>query len=204
MTERIGQFFFKSRSFTPVPFLFIILFFSAPTRLSVAVGALLMILGEAIRLWGVGYAGFVTRTRNVGAEILVTSGPFSLIRNPLYAGNFFLSLGVVVGFNALLAWTLPCYILLFSIQYYFIVRLEEGTLEKKFGEVYSRYKANVPRFFPGFKSYDQPSPVSFNGGVAFANERKTFVSMTCIFCVLLLLAHFGNPLLAWIKSLLSA
>ena len=98
MTEKIGRLFFRARSFTPVPFILLIVLFAHPTRVSVAGGLCLMVLGELIRIWGVGYAGFITRTRNVGADVLVTDGPFALIRNPLYAGNFFLSLGAVVAF----------------------------------------------------------------------------------------------------------
>jgi protein-S-isoprenylcysteine O-methyltransferase Ste14 len=204
MTEKIGQFFFKSRSFTPVPFLIVIVFFAAPTRISIAAGAALMLLGEAVRLWGVGYAGFITRTRNVGAPQLVTSGPFSIIRNPLYAGNFFISLGACVAFNALMPWVLLLFALLYGVQYHFIVRLEEATLEKKFGDEYRRYTAAVPRFFPRFRTYDAPSQIFFNAGIAFANERKTFVSIVTILAATVLFTLFGNPLLTWIKSLLSA
>jgi protein-S-isoprenylcysteine O-methyltransferase Ste14 len=204
MTERIGQFFFRSRSFTPVPFLIVILAFATPSWCSVLSGLLLMLLGEGIRLWGVGYAGFITRTRNVGAEVLVTSGPFAIIRNPLYAGNFFISLGACAAFNALMPWVLILFACLYCIQYHFIVRLEEATLEKKFGELYRRYCSAVPRFFPNGRKYDQPSAVFFNGAVAFANERKTFVSIAVIAALSVLLNLFGNPILPWIKSLLSA
>jgi protein-S-isoprenylcysteine O-methyltransferase Ste14 len=204
MTEKIGQFFFKSRSFTPVPFLIIIVIFAAPSRWSVLPGGLLMIAGESLRLWGVGYAGFITRTRNVGADLLVTNGPFALIRNPLYAGNFFLSFGACVAFNALMPWTLLCFVLLYGVQYHFIVRLEEATLERKFGDAYRRYASSVPRFFPRFTPYDQPSAVPFNAAVAFANERKTFVSIAVILLAAVLFALFNNPILLWIKSLLSA
>ncbi|MFH0920282.1 MAG: isoprenylcysteine carboxylmethyltransferase family protein [Fibrobacterota bacterium] len=203
MTERIGQFFFRSRSFTPVPLVLIIVVFAAPTRLSIGLGAAFMALGEFFRLWGVGYAGFVTRTRNVGADTLVTSGPFAHVRNPLYVGNFFLSLGACVAFNAFLRWTLPIYILLYSVQYYFIVRLEETTLNRKFGEVYMHYKAAVPRFFPKMAAYAGASAIAFNGRVAFANERKTFISIAVLLVAAGLL-HVHNPLAAWIKSLLSA
>ena len=74
MKKKLGTFFFKTRSYTPVPFLILFVLFSAPTPATLGVGALLMAVGELIRIWGVGYAGFVTRTRNVGASSLVTSG----------------------------------------------------------------------------------------------------------------------------------
>ncbi len=200
MTERIGSFFFKARSFTPVPFLLVILAFARPSWMTVISGVFFMLIGEAIRIWGVGYAGFITRTRNVGADVLVTGGPFSIIRNPLYAGNFLISLGACVAMDALIPWTLIFFLLLYSLQYHFIVALEEATLEKKFGEVYLRYKECVPRFFPGFRKYNEPSTVGFNASVAFANERKTFLSIFIITSISVLFTIFGNPFLSWIRS----
>jgi len=163
-----------------------------------------MLLGEAIRLWGVGYAGFITRTRNVGADLLVTAGPFARVRNPLYVGNFFISLGACVGLNALMPWSVLVYIVLYAIQYHFIVTLEEETLLGKFGEEYARYKSQVPRFIPSFRPYDNPAAIAFNGQIAFANERKTFTSIFVITLLILAFLHFGNPIAGWITSLFSA
>jgi protein-S-isoprenylcysteine O-methyltransferase Ste14 len=204
MTEKIGRLFFKSRSFTPVPFLLVIIVFSAPNRFTILLGAAFMMFGEAARFWGVGYAGLITRTRNVGADVLVTAGPFAHVRNPLYVGNFFISLGACVAFNACLRWTLPLYVALYSLQYYFIVRLEETTLENKFGAEYVRYRAAVPRFIPTLFAYSTPSDIRFNGRVALANESKTFTSIVILTTVAVVLNYFHNPVTAWIKSLLSA
>jgi len=203
MKKKLGTFFFKTRSYTPVPFLFLFIFFSAPTPATLAVGAALMMTGEIIRFWGVGYAGFVTRTRNVGASSLVTSGPFSLVRNPLYLGNFVLSLGACVALNALMPWALFCFVLLFFVQYFFIIQLEEETLEHTFGEPYRDYKSSVPRFFPGLNRYQKPSEHKFDGRMSLKSERNTFAS---IFIILLVGAAFwiwDAPLLQWIKSFLS-
>lgn len=204
MTERIGKLFFKTRSFTPVPFILLIVLFAQPTRASVLLGLGFMLFGEFIRIWGVGYAGCITRTRNVGADLLVTDGPFALIRNPLYAGNFFLSLGAVVAFDAFMPWVLLAYVLLYGVQYHFIVRLEEATLLTKFGDLYRHYLDHVPRFFPNFKIYSRSSGVAFNGRVALSNERKTFVSIGVILVLSILFALFGNPFLACTGSWLSA
>lgn len=200
METRIGQFFFKSRSYTPIPFLIAVLFFAAPTGMSLAAGFALMAAGEAVRLWSVGYTGFITRTRNVGAPLLVTSGPYARTRNPIYLGNFLLALGAVTAFNAFMPWTLLCFAGLFGFQYHFIIRLEEETLRRKFGGLYTRYWERVPRFLPSFKAYAEQSDVRFNAGVAFRNERNTYASMAFITVLALLMHRYGNPLSAWIKS----
>ena len=124
--------------------------------------------------------------------------------SPRYVGNFFLSLGVCVALNACLRLTLPLYMALYSVQYYFIVRLEEMTLERKFGEAYAQYRAVVPRFIPRLSAYARPSDIAFNGNVAFANERKTFTSIIVIGLLAVAIHSLHQTPVAWIKSLLSA
>ena len=86
--SRIGPVFFRLRSLTPIPFILILIFFSQPTPLPIVLGSLLIVLGEWLRIWAVGYAGGSTRTRTLGAaRDLVTTGPYAHVRNPLYLGN---------------------------------------------------------------------------------------------------------------------
>ena len=91
----IRNFFFKYRSYTPIPIGAMILFFSRPNNSYVFLGFAFLIAGESIRLWAVSYAGGITRTRKVGAPKLCSSGPYSYVRNPLYVGNMFMYLGFV-------------------------------------------------------------------------------------------------------------
>jgi protein-S-isoprenylcysteine O-methyltransferase Ste14 len=201
--NKTGKFFFKARGFTPVPFLAIVVAFARPTPASILWGLALTMLGEFFRIWGVGYAGQATRTRNVGAGMLVTNGPYAYMRNPLYFGNFILTSGAVAALNALMPWALLAYCVLFWIQYYFIIRLEEETLQAKFGNVYADYTAAVPRFWPALRPYGSPSAVKFNLSLALRNEINTLASIAIIIVLALCLFWFGNPFPAWIKYLLS-
>jgi protein-S-isoprenylcysteine O-methyltransferase Ste14 len=77
---------------------------------------------------------------------LVTTGPFRLVRNPIFSA-LLISLG---GFTLLApaAWTVMGFLassLLLAIQ----TRLEERHLVKLHGEPYMAYSARVGRFFPG-------------------------------------------------------
>ena len=90
----IRNFFFKYRSYTPIPIGIMIVFFARPSSAYLIFGITLLIIGESIRMWAVSYAGGVTRTRNVGAPQLCTSGPYAFVRNPLYVGNMFMYQGV--------------------------------------------------------------------------------------------------------------
>ena len=91
----IRKFFFKYRSYTPIPIVLLIIYCSEPTKSFIMIGLALIAPGEFIRISAVRYAGGATRTRNVGAPYLCTSGPYSLTRNPLYCGNVIIYIGTV-------------------------------------------------------------------------------------------------------------
>jgi len=153
---RFGDFVFKHRDIIPVPFVVVvilILIFTKPTfpdtpakLLLFFTGGLVIIAGEILRIWAVGNSGSTTRSRNLIADRLVTEGPYSIVRNPLYNGNFLITLGFSVIANAVIM--IPIVIIYFYIEYYPIVLREEHFLLEKFGDEYKKYLSDVPRFFP--------------------------------------------------------
>ena len=145
-SARIGQVLFKNRGWLPVPFLLVPLI--APgnqTSTTWVAGAVLVLLGELVRIAGVAAAGTVTRRRGRDVQRLVTYGAFAWCRNPLYVGNFLAWMGFTVISGVL--WFLPVAIIIFAIEYTLIVRYEEGVLESIFGQEYLDYKARTPRWF---------------------------------------------------------
>lgn len=147
---RLGDFFFKKRSYIPVPFLLVALIFMEPTSVTLLTGFAVALCGELIRIWSVSYAGSETRTTSgVGGTYLVTQGPYSIVRNPLYIANILIYTGIGVMSNALFPWLQIFGLVFFTFQYYCIIRIEEGFLSEKFGRVYASYKNSVNRFLPG-------------------------------------------------------
>ncbi len=77
---------------------------------------------------------------------LITQGPFSKVRNPLYVFSFIGVLGVSF-YSAR-----PLIILIAPIAtlviYHYLVKREEEFLETQFGDEYVQYKKSVPRFIP--------------------------------------------------------
>ncbi len=173
----LGAVLFRNRGWLPVPFVAVPLL--APSQLQPgqhaaawAVGALLVALGETFRLAGVAAAGTVTRRRSRPVQRLVTYGVFAWMRNPLYVGNFFAWLGVVVASGVY--WFLPVAALLFAIEYSLIVRYEEGVLESIFGGEYLEYKARTPRWFPRPpRGAAEPGPHAW--GEAWRSEVSTLL-----------------------------
>ena len=182
----IRNFFFKFRSFTPIPIGLMIIYFARPTNSYLPMGTALLICGELIRIWAVSYAGGETRTRNVGAPTLCSSGPYAFVRNPLYVGNMLMYVGIVLIAGAaniflMVATTFS----FFLIQYSLIISLEEETLDNLFGENYVEYKKNVPAIFPRlsrWNSNDNRTPASL--GKTIKTEKRTLQN---IFLVLLLI-----------------
>ena len=145
----LKSFFFINRSYTPIPIVIALLYFSNIKILYFSIGLILIFLGEILRVYAVSYAGGKTRTRNVGASELCTAGPYSRTRNPLYIANVIIYLGVVFFSGGPLMWQFLFIVLVFfSIQYYFIIQLEEKKLLELFKDKYVNYQKYVPALIP--------------------------------------------------------
>jgi protein-S-isoprenylcysteine O-methyltransferase Ste14 len=77
----------------------------------------------------------------------VDSGPYRLVRNPMYTGVLLLgvSLGVALG-----TWLLPLLAAVIFTLLALRTKTEEKYLIERFGDQYRNYMARVGRFFPGF------------------------------------------------------
>jgi protein-S-isoprenylcysteine O-methyltransferase Ste14 len=181
---------FAFRSYTPIPFLVFMVYFARPTALSMASGAVLVLAGEALRLWGVSIVGSETRTTGaVGGTYLITSGPFAFVRNPLYVGNILLYAGVGIMSYALVPWLLIAAMVWFAFQYGLIVSKEEEYLRERFGDEFDRYCEAVPRFIPRLTPYASgatpPKSLSFAEGLA--SERRTLQALGIVVTALVVL-----------------
>lgn len=188
----IRRLMFKYRSYTPVPFLVVMIWFAQPTIVSMILGFLLIVCGESLRFWGVSIAGSETRTTGkVGGTYLITNGPFAYVRNPLYVGNMLMYAGVGVMSMALFPWLLFVAVLLFYLQYYVIVTQEEEYLAERFGTEYEDYKNSVGRFSPRITRYlsPNPPPKSVSAREGFASERRTLQAIGLV--TLLIIAKYA-------------
>ena len=145
----LRYFLFSNRGFTPIPLVLVILYLSSFSYPYFIIGIGLIVIGESIRIYGVRFAGSATRTREVGAPSLCTSGPYSRCRNPLYLGNMIIYCGVVLMAGGQFLWPLLFIVFVFfTLQYSMIISLEEETLVKLFGNEYQLYRESVPKLFP--------------------------------------------------------
>ena len=111
-------------------------------------------IGATGRIW----CSFFISGRKDGE--LVTEGPYSISRNPLYV---FSCIGLVgVGLSTeTLAYPL-LFLVIFGLYYPGIVAKEERRLEELFGESFRQYRQRVPRFWPNRGLYSEPASWSSN------------------------------------------
>lgn len=182
--DKLSLTLFKYRSYTPIPFIVLMLVFENANVYSLVVGLLIALLGESIRFWGVAFAGSETRsTGNVGGTYLVVSGPFAHVRNPLYSGNILLYTGLGVMSFALFPYLQIAGLFFFILQYYAIVKKEEEYLRKTFGAGFDEYTKNVKRFFPRItpfkpQNYIEQPPLRLKAGIR--SEMRTFQAFAVV------------------------
>lgn len=186
---RLGQFCFKNRSYTPIPFLVVLFLFGRPTIVTLVIGFIISTAGELLRIWAVSYAGSETRTTKLGAAVLVTQGPYAYVRNPLYLGNLLIYFGVSIMANSLFPYLQVIGIIYFYAQYFFIIREEEEFLSTKFKDKYEEYARTVPRFIPKLTPYDdsRQSKLKFDLKAGYKSEKRTFQALTSIMLMVLLI-----------------
>ena len=168
-----GDFLFKYRSYFPL--LFIALAFTAIAyrhQHSYAYSSTVLLISEfmqSIAIY-VGLFGFLIRVYTIGfttkntsgrntkegqiADELNTKGLYSLTRNPLYVGNFFMWMGTVL-FTGVF-WFFVLFVFIFWLYYERIIYAEEVFLREKFGNNYLNWAEKTPIFIPNNLSYDHP------------------------------------------------
>ncbi len=195
---RLGGWLFRHRTSIPLPVAIAILTLrlgeTPPSPFLVGVGVGVTVVGELIRLWGVYHIGAISRTRSERLGPLIATGPFALLRNPLYVGNIVLWVGFAL--IARLIWLAPVILVLLALEYHAIVRWEETLLESRLGQTYRDYAARVPRWIPTFSRSDRGERglrrqrEGFSWRATLFSERGTFVAMALGYLLLWPKARF--------------
>lgn len=171
----IGYFFFKYRDKLPVPLVLSMLCCAKPDKKSWKIGLPFILAGQLLRLWSLMHIGPTTRTREVSANRLVTSGPYSFCRNPLYLANLTKVTGLLIITKRLYFSFFA--LLFYFLEFFFMIPFEENFLSEKFPEEHKEYTKDVPVFLPSLKaSKKYNSPANFTCKEAIRSERKTFLS----------------------------
>jgi protein-S-isoprenylcysteine O-methyltransferase Ste14 len=111
-------------------------------------GVLLLSLCSLGRLWALMYVS------GHKSEKLITEGPYSTVRHPLYLFTFIGVIGIgLASENVLVLGSLAA----FSLSYYpLTIVAEERRLREKFGQDYSEYAEHTPILIPNISLYREP------------------------------------------------
>ena len=191
-----GDFLFKNRSYLPLIILVIGLsvFIHSEYQNKIIDNRIpelfnyiwlsISLFGLYIRVVTVAHTPKNTSGRNTKegqiAEQLNTTGIYSIVRHPLYLGNFFMWLGVAMLTNN--TWFVIAFILLYALYYERIMYAEESFLIQKFGDTYLDWAKNTPAFIPSFKYY-QKAKYSFSIKKALKKEKNGLAAVFLIFWV---------------------
>lgn len=187
--EKQGNFLFKYRGYLPLiivavglavfiePHLTVIHFFVLKYSTVEFIGLFISLFGLFIRAYAVGHTPANTSGRNTKEQLadeLNTTGIYSMVRHPLYLGNFFMWLGAAVLTKN--GWFIVAFILLYWIYYERIMFAEEQFLRRKFGSVYTDWANKTPAFIPSFKKYI-PSKYPFSWKKVLKKEKNGLLAV---------------------------
>ena len=115
-------------------------------------GYLFLLSGLTVRIWSIFYIG------GRKSHALVTEGPYSICRNPLYLGTFLLTIGVGLCFENILM-LIAVFLILVPVHF-LTAKLEERHLLELFPAAYPEYARQVPRFWPKFSNYQSHESIT--------------------------------------------
>lgn len=139
------------------------------------------LLGLVIRIYTLGYTPKNTSGGNVKKQVagaLNTRGSYSVVRHPLYVGNFFMWFGLMLLTGN------PGLILVVCLAYWLyyerIMFAEEQFLREKFGETYTDWANKVPPFIPRFKRFKKPD-LNFSWKKILKKEKSALLTLFLVY-----------------------
>ena len=198
--EKSGNWLFRRRSWLPatilVPaaayILFIanrsVIYFNYTWEIACI---LVSVAGELLRSYTVGYVPRNTSGRNVIEQLadeLNTKGIYSVVRHPLYIGNFLMWLGPVMFLRSV--WWVLVFVLAYWLYYERIIFAEEQYLRRKFGETYDTWAFRVRAVIPSFRRY-MKAELPFSLRNVLKREYNSIANMFVVFALLDLLRNIS-------------
>ncbi len=137
--------------------------------------------GALIRIITSGYAALGTsgntKVQAIAAE-LNTTGPYSLVRNPLYLGRILNFTGIAMLSGS---WIFGTLIFLISVLIYERISVyEEEFLRKEFGKAHSEWAAEVPFLFPRLHGWVKPKYKFWVRRSIRREDRKVYWLITAV------------------------
>jgi uncharacterized membrane protein len=144
-------------------------------------GFAMAFIGQAWRIYA---AGVIYKNKQ-----LATTGAYSLVRHPLYLGNFL----ILIGFTLACAnWVVVIIVLAFFWFYYpAAIKYEDSKLERIFGEQWSTWSAQTPAMFPNRLGWKANADAEWNARQSMLRNGEFIISVFILICAAVLLYRSG-------------
>jgi protein-S-isoprenylcysteine O-methyltransferase Ste14 len=139
------------------------------------------LIGFGIRVYTVGHTPKNTSDRNTEGQLadeLNTTGIYSIVRHPLYLGNFFMWLGLAMLSENI--WFTGLFVFVYWVYYERIMFAEEQFLRKEFRTAYLEWARRTPAFLPSLKNRVRPK-MPFSWKKVIKKEKNGFFAIFAVF-----------------------
>jgi protein-S-isoprenylcysteine O-methyltransferase Ste14 len=124
-------------------------------------GLFLLTICSMGRLWALLYISGYKKLE------LITEGPYSMVRHPLYVFSLIGAIGIGLASENILV--LMVLIIFYLLYYPLTIIVEEKKLTDKFGQAYLDYVKSTPRFLPKLSLYKSPPQLVVNADIFLKN-----------------------------------
>jgi Phospholipid methyltransferase len=155
--------------------------FAAPGEFRALIGLVIAMVGQGWRIYA---AGVIYKNRQ-----LAITGAYSLVRHPLYLGNFL----ILGGFTLACAnWGVTAVALLFLLFYYpAAIRYEDTKLEGIFGDSWRAWSKDTPAVFPIRCRWVANRDAQWNARQSLLRNGELPISVYILLCAAFLVYRAG-------------
>ena len=141
-------------------------------------------VAAAGQLWRIYAAGVIHKNKR-----LATTGAYSLVRHPLYLGNFL----ILGGFTLACAnWGVTAAVVSFFLFYYpAAIRYEDAKLEDIFGQEWRDWSRDIPAMFPLRLRWRRDTDAAWSARQSLLRNGELPISIFLMVCALLLVYRQG-------------
>lgn len=149
----------------------LLVYYAKPQPGPFLIGLMLILSGEALRVWA---AGHLSKNREV-----TTTGPYSYVKNPLYLGTFLITTGFCIMARQ---WILLATGLVVFFAYYvpFKKKRESDRLREIFGADWEEYDRSVPDYIPSLSPYPRRGRHPWEWSRVLSNSEHETAMITLI------------------------
>lgn len=166
----------RYRQFLGIAFIVLVSLIGQPQMPFYLIGAGLVVVGVAIRLWA---SGHVKKDK-----MLATDGPYAYVRHPLYVGNLLLLFGFAMASG--LWWSFPLLIAFLFAFYPPAIRDEDAKLRALFKEEWDAWREATPALMPRFSKSNRRDRGDWSFNQSLRHNGEPIIAFFLISCLYVL------------------